>query len=182
MTDLRTCPNCETEYLADKDAFAAGAILCKSCVAKEHGLRTALKQEIAASQEQIITEALAKRDKQVVDMISKLVNAPAKVDKGAPNLVKLWEDVSRAWGGTEGIAAEALILYRGAKDTTQQKIMQMIIGLGVKANETGHLNKPTSEMTTAQLKSTLLQLIDEEQKKADFKEGLMALEEVADVQ
>jgi|10_taG_2_1085330.scaffolds.fasta_scaffold06327_2 hypothetical protein len=182
MTDKRACPACEAEYDGDSTAFAPGAILCTSCVDKEHELRTVVKNEIVASHEEIIEKAMAKRDEQVIEMINKLVNAPAKVEKGAPNIIQLWEDVARAWGGTEGVAAEALILYRSAKPTTQQKLLQMVIGLGVKANESGHLNKPTHEMTTAQLKSTLLQLIDEEQQKADIKEGLLALEEAANVQ
>ncbi len=182
MTDKRKCPNCKAEYPADGTAFSPGAILCMSCVDQEHGLRVALKDEISAQHEEIVAKALAKRDEQVIDMIHKLVNAPAKAETGAPNVVQLWEDVARAWGGTEGVAAEALILYRSAKPTTQQKILQMVIGLGVKANETGHLNKDVGEMTTKQLKSTLLKLIDEEQKKADVREGLIALEEAADVQ
>jgi len=127
--EYRYCMQCETSY--PPKAFTKGAPLCKGCSAE---LRETLDTDVGLLNEEQLDKAKELRESQVVARIHEMIKMPAR-EGGAPNLEQLWEDVSLAFNGTAGIAAELAIVYQGAKPTTQQKILQNILLLAAKAND-----------------------------------------------
>jgi|10_taG_2_1085330.scaffolds.fasta_scaffold02880_5 hypothetical protein len=158
----RACKDCL--QICPESAFGgARNLLCTACVEKQIALRTQLKAEIADQNQEIVENAMLKRDTQVVRLIEQIVNAP--VNNGVPTLEEVWESLSSAFGGARGIGAEAAICYRGAKPTVQQKILQLVLGVGTRVDERGTLNRNVEDMETTELEAAALELLEREKRR-----------------